>query len=105
MTGLRLPEQDVVTAFFPFLSSYPCLRWGAPLSRARPRRFVQRAVATVRTGGWLLVVNQTAEEFAKLQHLLAGEPVRLLARRSWLCDLVPWHAATQGQVGSLWLRG
>jgi hypothetical protein len=102
--GVRLPPQDVLTMFFPFLSAAPCVRWGAPLSRLRPRRFLHRAVASVRPGGWLVAVDQTAAEFARLQKLLADQPVRLLATKSWATDLVPWHEATRDQVGSLWLR-
>ncbi|MBL8752945.1 MAG: hypothetical protein JNK15_06545 [Planctomycetes bacterium] len=103
-TGVRLPPQDVVTMFFPFLTAGPCVRWGAPWSRLRPRRFVHRAVASVRPGGWLVAVDQTDAEFARLQGLLAGQPVQLLATQSWACDLVPWYPATADQVGSLWLR-
>jgi hypothetical protein len=98
------PAVDVATAFFPFLSAYACLQWGLPLSRLRPRRFVQRAVATVRPGGWLVVVNQTAAERAELARLLADQPVRLLAEASWRIDFAPWAASTVAQTGTLWAR-
>ena len=49
-TAVRLPEQDVVTLFFPFLTPYACLRWGAPLSRMRPQRLVERAVRALNAG-------------------------------------------------------
>ena len=71
----RWPAVDVATAFFPFLSAYTCLQWGLPLSRLRPRQLVQRAVATVRPGGWLVVVNQTSAERAELARLLADQPI------------------------------
>ena len=103
-TRLALPTQDVVTAFFPFLTSYACLRWGAPVSRCSPRRLLARAVATVRPGGWLLVVNQTNDECGRLRRLLAQHPVELVASCEWQCDLVPWRESTCGQIGSLWRR-
>ncbi len=100
----RRPAVDVVTAFFPFLSAYACLQWGLPVSRLRPRRLVERAVATVRPGGWLVVVNQTPDEREDLGRLLAGQPVRLLAETSWRADFVPWAAQTISQIGTLWAR-
>lgn len=98
------PEQDVVTMFFPFLSAYACLQWGAPLSRLAPRRLLRRAVAALRPDGWLLVVNQTGAEFDRLQVLLAQEPVERLGMASGASTLVPWAERTVGQVASLWRR-
>lgn len=103
-TAVRLPEQDVVSLFFPFVSAYACLRWGAPVSRLRPRRMLERAVASLRPGGWLMVANQTAAEFARTRDLLRGLPVVRIARRRFASDLVPDAERTRGQVGSLWLR-
>ena len=100
----RWPTVDVATAFFPFLSAYACLQWGLPVSRLRPRRFVQRAVAMVRPGGWIVVVNQTASERAQLARLLADQPVRLLAETPWHVEFAPWAARTVGQTGTLWSR-
>ena len=37
-SAVALPEQDVVSLFFPFLTAHACLAWGTPLSRLRPRR-------------------------------------------------------------------
>ncbi len=101
---LRLPEQDVVTMFFPFVSAHACLRWGAPVSRLAPRRLLARAVAALRPGGWLLVVNQTLAECQRVHTLLGRQPVERLATASWQCGLVPWHERTVDQVGSLWRR-
>lgn len=100
----RWPEQDVVTMFFPFLTAHACLQWGVPLSRLRPRRLLARAVASVRPGGWLLVVDQTPAEHRRLGELLAGQPVRLLATASFASALVPWAERTEGQVATLWQR-
>ena len=90
--------------FFPFLSAHACLQWGVPLSRLRPRRLVARAVASVRPGGWLLVVDQTPAEHQRLGELLAGHPVQLLATASFASALVPWAERTEGQVATLWRR-
>ncbi len=103
-TSVPLPEHDVVTIFFPFLSPYACLRWGAPLSRMRPQRLVERAVRALRPGGWLVVANQTAREFVALRRRLARLPVTRIARASFSTHLVPEAQRTAGQIGSIWLR-
>ena len=100
----RLPEQDVVSLFFPFLSAYACLSWGAPLSRLRPRRLLERAVHSLRPGGWLVVANQTPREYLRLTRLLAGLPVVRIGSGWFATDLLPDSERTQDQVGSLWRR-
>ena len=102
--AVRLPEQDLVSLFFPFLTAYACMTWGAPLSRLRPRRLLVRAVTSVRPGGWLVVANQTPREHARLVHMLRELPVTRIRRTSFATDLVPEAGRTQGQVGSVWLR-
>ncbi|MCB9876732.1 MAG: hypothetical protein H6835_03930 [Planctomycetes bacterium] len=104
VAAMRLPEQDVVTAFFPFLTAYACLQWGTPLSRLRPRRLLRRAVQALRPGGWLLVVNQTVDEHRRLCRLLRELPVERLRRCRFGSDLVPEAGRTAGQVASLWRR-
>lgn len=98
------PQQDVVSLFFPFLTAHACLRWGAPVTRLRPRRLLRTAVATLRPGGWLVVVDQTAAERRALARLLADQPVALRAETAWQCGFVPWAARTREQVGTLWQR-
>jgi len=100
----RLPEQDVVSLFFPFLTAYACLSWGGPLSRLRPRRLLRRAVMSVRPGGWLVVANQTRDEYRRLCSLLADLPVVRIAESSFATNLVPDSGSTQDQVGSVWQR-
>jgi len=104
-TAARLPPQDVVTLQFPFLTPYACLNWRAPLSRLRPRRMLRRAVAALRPGGWLVVLNQTPREHALLARWLARAPVTRLVRRRLGTDLSPDAPQTVGQIGSIWLRG
>ena len=103
-SAVRLPEQDVVTLFFPFLGPFACLRWGLPLSRLRPRALLDRALASLRPGGWLVVANQTVAERRRLDRLLASRPVTLVAEVPMACDWVPWRARTCDQVLSLWRR-
>ncbi|MCC7396553.1 MAG: hypothetical protein IT455_05745 [Planctomycetes bacterium] len=103
-TALRLPPQDVVSLFFPFLSVYACLAWGTPLSRLRPRRLLRRAVASLRPGGWLVVVDQTAAEFARLERLLGELPVRRQRTAPFASELAPEPERTAGQVASIWVR-
>jgi SAM-dependent methyltransferase len=102
--GLSIPPQDLVTMFYPFLSAYPLLRWGSPISHLRPRRLLRAAVAALRPGGQLVVANQTETEFGRLAHLLAGEPVELVRRSSFGTRLVPYGERTLGRIGSLWHR-
>lgn len=101
---VKLPEQDVVSLFFPFLTAYASLSWGAPLSRLRPRRLLERAVLSLRPGGWLVVANQTPREHVLLTRYLAKMPVVRIARVPFATDLVPDAERTESQVGSLWLR-
>jgi len=103
-TRLDVPQQDVVTLLFPFLSSYPLLRWGLPLTHLRPRLLLSRAVAAVRPGGWLVVGNQSGAEFERLAELLAELPVALSHRVSFASALLPYAERAAGRVGSLWRR-
>lgn len=102
--GLAVPPQDLVTMFYPFLSAYPLLRWGSPISHLRPRRLVKAVARALRPGGWLIIANQTEAEFERLGNLLAGLPLQLVRRASWATNLVPYSERTLGRIGSLWRR-
>lgn len=102
--AVRLPEQDVVTLFYPFVFAYPLLRWGLPLSQLRPRALLARAVATLRPGGCMILANQTAAEFERVCALLEGQPVELMRTVSFASGLVPYADATADRVGSVWQR-
>ena len=102
--GLAVPPQDLVTMFYPFLSAYPLLRWGSPISHLRPRRLVKAVARALRPGGWLIIANQTEAEFERLGNLLAGLPLQLVRRASWATNLVPYGERTLGRIGSLWRR-
>lgn len=105
--GSRLGEvatQHVVKLLYPFLLAYPLLRWGLPLQHYRPRRLLTAAVTALLPGGLLLVANQTATEFERLQRLLAAQPVELLARCGLADARVPFAARVADRQGSIWRR-
>jgi hypothetical protein len=56
----------------------------------------------VQPGGYLCVVNQTREEFARLQTLLADLPIRMVREVSFASELVPYAEKTAERVGSIW---
>lgn len=101
-TQLRLQGLDVVSLFLPFLTTYACVEWGAPLSRSRPQKMLAAAVRSRRPGGWVAVANQTTEECVRTQRLLARLPVTRIARRSLATDLTPAAPRTAGKIGSVW---
>lgn len=103
-TRICLKDLDVVSLFFPFLTTYACIEWGAPLSRSRPKKMLAAAVRALRPGGWLVVANQTTEEFVRTQRLLQRLPVTRIARCSFASDLAPEAPRTAGQIGSVWQR-
>ena len=103
-TARAQPEQDVVLLLFPFLSAYASLRWGLPLSRLRPARLVDRAIAALRPGGWLVVANQTPAEAERMHGLLARHPVDVVAAGSLSCPWLPWAERTRDQLGTVWQK-
>jgi len=103
-TRLELTPQHAITLLFPFLSFYPLLRWGSPVTHYRPARLLGRAAQALVPGGWLLVVNQTAAEFARLAALLRRLPLQLVQQTSFRSPLVPYAERTADRRGSLWRR-
>ena len=103
-TRMLLPTQDFVSMLFPFLTAYPLLRWGLPLRVLQPRRLLERAADRLRSGGVLLVVNQTEAEFVRLQRLMNGLPLWLERSSSWRTSLVPYAEQTEDRFGSWWRR-
>lgn len=99
-----LPEQDVVTAWFPFVTRYALLRWGLPLSLFAPRRFFERAAKVVRVGGMLVVVNQTEQEAERVDAVCASLPFTLLARTHLATEWADRAEATAGWTGSVFQR-
>ncbi|MEY4830786.1 MAG: hypothetical protein RLZZ562_2582 [Planctomycetota bacterium] len=103
-TALPIPEQDMVTMWFPFVERYALLQWGLPLSLFDPTRLVERAVATVRPGGLLFVANQTEHEAETIQAMLRSMPTEHVRTVSIATDLVPYAEKTAGRIASVWRR-
>lgn len=99
--GMRLPEQDVVTLWHPFVRRYALLQWGLPLQMFAPKRLLERALAALRPGGLLILGTQTKAEAEDLTSLLAELPVDILRTVSLRSDLVAYAERTQGRVGLL----
>ncbi len=99
---VRLPPQDVVTMFYPFLTAYPLLRWGLPLSQLRPRALLQGAAAALRPGGCLVLVHQTDAEAGRARRLLDDGPLRLVREVPFASALDLDPAATRDRVGAIW---
>ena len=55
-------KYDVVTCFFPFVSSFALLAWGLPTVHLKPERFVEHLVSRLNPGGRAIIVNQTEAE-------------------------------------------
>ncbi|MEC7724122.1 MAG: hypothetical protein VYD05_01325 [Planctomycetota bacterium] len=102
--ALGAAEQDVVSMFYPFLTSIDGLASGAPWSQIQPRKALEAAVSALRPGGWLVVANRSSREFVKLTRLLAGLPVTRIAKSSFATDLAPEAPHTAEHVGSIWVR-
>jgi SAM-dependent methyltransferase len=103
-TSVPLPEQDVLTMWYPFVSRYALLEWGLPLSTFRPRQLFDRACSVLRPGGMLLMANQTAREFAEVRRLCRDLPLECVVERGIATDLVPYAERTADRVGSVWRR-
>ena len=99
-TFARLREQGVVSLSFSLLTASASLSWGAPLSRLRPRRLLERAVLSVRPGGWLVVANQTPREHILLSRYLAEMPVVRIARVPLKIELESDVDRTESRAGS-----
>lgn len=63
---------DLITMFFPFVFLKDHLTWGLPLRRFNPLGLLRDAIASLKPGGVLVIVNQgEAEHIAQRDMLLA----------------------------------
>jgi hypothetical protein len=53
---------DVLTAFFPFVFQKDHLEWGLPGTFFNPQELLSAAIASIRPGGLLVIVNQGLDE-------------------------------------------
>jgi hypothetical protein len=60
-----------ITWFFPFLTEFPLLKWGLPLSLFQPATLLAHAWSLLLPGGVLILVNQTDAELETQCKLLA----------------------------------
>ncbi len=63
-------EYDYIIWFFPFVTQYPLLEWGLPLSVFKPREMLRHAAGMLNPGGKMLIVNQDENEYSAQQGLL-----------------------------------
>ena len=103
-TAVRLPEQDLVTMWFPFVTRYSLLQWGLPLSLFAPRELFQRAAQIVRPGGLLVVASQTEIEALAVERLVQELPFTHVTSASLATDLVPYGERTLGRLGAVYRR-
>lgn len=61
---------DYITWFFPFVTEYPLLEWGLPLSVYKPVEMLRHGYNSLNIGGKLLIVNQDEKEYAIQEDLL-----------------------------------
>lgn len=98
---LELPQADVVTMFYPFLTTYPLLRWGLPLSCYRPRQLLQKGLERLAPGGSLIVFNQSDREKRKLVELVGELDAEIVASLQPATKFPDYQDPTRGRWASL----
>lgn len=63
-------KYDYIIWFFPFVTEFPLLEWGLPLSKFKPAEMLQHAYNSLNSGGKLLIVNQDEKEYAIQEELI-----------------------------------
>jgi len=63
-------KYDFIIWFFPFVTKYPLLEWGLPLSKFKPSEMLRHAYESLNQGGKLLIVNQDENEYAIHENLI-----------------------------------
>lgn len=69
-------EFDLITMFFPFVFLRDHLTWGLPLRRFNPVGLLRDAVASLKPGGVLVIVNQGKAEHLAQRDMLLAEDVQ-----------------------------
>jgi hypothetical protein len=92
---MHAPGADVVFILCPFLVETVLLRWGLPGRAFAPDMLVNHAADQLKSGGRLVIVNQTWDERDVLWSLLASRADVNLAGPFDVCsDLVHYHSPT-----------
>lgn len=57
-------KYDYITWFYPFVTEFPLLEWGLPLSTFKPQTMLEHALASLKPGGIILIKNLNEKEYA-----------------------------------------
>lgn len=71
---------DCILWFFPFVTEYPLLEWGLPLSTFQPEKMILKAYNLLVNKGILLIVNQDENEYNIQQELLKNLNIPFIAK-------------------------
>ena len=55
-------QYDLITCFFPFVTSYALLAWGLPRAKLKPQEFVGHILKSLKPNGIAIIINQTSKE-------------------------------------------
>ncbi len=74
---------DLICCFYPFVSTHPALAWGLPARFGDGKPWIKGFVRNLRPGGLLLTVHQGDWEEEDFDKARAGQPLRLLDRKTF----------------------
>ncbi len=57
-------KYDYITWFYPFVTEFPLLEWGLPLSTFKPLEMLGHAFASLNPGGIIIIKNLNEKEYA-----------------------------------------
>jgi SAM-dependent methyltransferase len=98
-------DYDVVFLLYPLLIRYQLLLWGLPLRCFAPQQLVDRAVAALRPGGWLVVFCHTLREHGVALELGRGNGgVELLREGPIRASLVDFQGEQNDSRFSVWSK-
>lgn len=63
-------KYDFIVWFFPFVTEFPLLEWGLPLSRFKPAEMLRHAYECLNENGKILIVNQDETEYEIQEELI-----------------------------------
>lgn len=63
-------KYDFIIWFFPFVTEFPLLEWGLPLSKFKPAEMLKHASECLNKNGKILIVNQDEAEYEIQEELI-----------------------------------
>jgi len=63
-------KYDYIIWFFPFVTEFPLMEWGLPLSKFKPDEMLKHAYNSLNPNGKILIVNQDENEYALQENLI-----------------------------------